>query len=183
MSLLQSKSALIVRAQRMLLCITAVIVLAFYALAYRPTTRDLARLQALTVARQQELSANQSKASRRNEIAGKNEKLRQELDQIRKPSRQQELPDLIKELTLLSQQNSLRKFNYRPGTPTPSELFLEYPMTLTFEGDGTDAFNFLRMTEQLPRLTRIRSVSLKSRDNHAGSVQAQVVANIYFSNE
>jgi len=35
----------------------------------------------------------------------------------------------------------------------------------------------------MPRLTRIRSVSIKSKDDRAGTVQAQVVANVYFSTE
>src|SRR5207248_1525129 len=123
---------------------------------------------------QQELRANQTKASRRNDIATKNERLRIELDQIKKPSRQEEFPDLIKELTRFSAQNSLKSFSYKPGTPVPSELFMERPLTLTFEGDGVSVFNFLRTTEQMPRLTRIRSVSLKTKDDRTGTVQAQV---------
>src|SRR5205814_513590 len=129
--------------------LTAVTIAGFYLLGYRPATARLVQFQTTTLARQQELRANQTKASRRNDIATKNERLRIELDQIKKPSKQQEFPDLIKELSRCSDQNSLKSFSYKPGTQVPSELFMELPLTLTFEGDGVSVFNFLRTTEQM----------------------------------
>jgi Tfp pilus assembly protein PilO len=180
---LQTQAQLLNRAQRILLCVIVAAIFTFYFIGYRPATVAIQRLQTSTLAHQQELRSNQAKAVHRNEIAAKNEKLKQQLEQIKKPSKQQEFPDLIKELTLFASQNSLKKFNYKPLTPVPSELFWEMPISLTFEGDGMSVFNFLKTTEEMPRLTRIRSVMLKTKDDRTGTVQAQVMANIYFSTE
>jgi Tfp pilus assembly protein PilO len=159
----------------------AVGLLSFYFFDYQPYTRRSIQLQATTIEHQNELRSNQIKASDRTKIAAGNERLRHELDQIRKPSNKQELPDLIKEITLFGQQSSLKKFDYKPGTPVQSELFCELPLALTFEGDFTNVFDFLRSAEQMQRLTRIRSMTLKAKNDRTGFVQAQVAMNIYFS--
>jgi len=123
-------------------------------------------------------------AAARNEIAARNERLRAELDRIKKPSKLQEHSELIKELTLFSQQSSLKKFVYKQSMmPVNGDLYCEMPLTLTFEGDFTNIFNFIRSTEEMRRLTRIRSMSLKSKDLSGGKVQAQVALNIYYTAE
>src|SRR5687768_9977788 len=109
MRTMQSQITWCARMQKALAILVCAMLLTFYFFSYRPETAQLAELKATTVAHQQELRANQAAAAARNEIATRNEKLRQELDRIKKPSKQQELPDLIKELTLFGQQSSLKK--------------------------------------------------------------------------
>ena len=181
MQTLQSQILWCTRAKRALAAIVLVAVVAFYFLDYRPQKARLKRLGDMTLAHQAELRSNQSKAAARNEIAARNEKLRQELDRIKKPSQQQELADLIRELTLAGDESALRKFVYRPGSGARSELFCEMPITLSFEGDFVNIFSFLRRTEEMQRLTRVRSLSLKGRDGRGSQVQAQMVVNIYYS--
>jgi Tfp pilus assembly protein PilO len=166
--------------QKALAVLVCTMLLTFYFFSYRPETQQLADLKATIITRQQELRANQAAAAARNEIATRNEKLRQELDRIKKPSKQQELPDLIKELTLFGQQSSLKKFVNKPSLPSKGDLYCEMPLTLTFEGDFVSIFNFIRSTEEMQRLTRVRNVSLKSRDLTGTKVQATVAMNIYY---
>ena len=183
MRTMQSQILWCARMQKALAVLVCTMLLTFYFFAYRRETAQLAELKSTIVSREQELQANKMAASARNEIATRNEKLRQELDRIKKPSKQQELPDLIKELSLFGQQASLKRFENNVGLPQKGDLYNEMPISLKFEGDFVNIFNFLRSTDEMHRLTRIRSVSLKSKDLSGTKVQAQVALNIYYSAE
>jgi Tfp pilus assembly protein PilO len=183
MRTLQKQILFCTRAQWTLAVLMLAALVMFYCLGYRPPTRRLMSLRATIAARQVDLQENQRKAAQRNEIAQRNEKLKAELDRLRKPSRQQELPDLIKELERGKAQASLRRSEQKLGVPLRNDLFCEQPITMSFEGNFTNVFDFLRSTEQIPRLTRVRNLNLKVKDDTRGQVQANVCMNVYFSCE
>jgi len=184
MRTMQSQIMWCARMQKALAFLVCTMLLTFYFFSYRPETARLAELKAATVAHTQELYANQVAASARNEIAARNERLRQELDRIKKPSKQTELADILKELQIFGDQSSLRKFDKKiPPLPIRGELYVEQPVTLSFEGDFVNIFNFLRSVDEMHRLTRMRSLSLKSKDLTGNRVQAEVALNIYYAAE
>ena len=79
---------------------------------------------------------------------------------------------------------ALRKVTVTPSViPTRSELFAEQPVSLKFEGDFLSVFSFLRQTEEMQRLTRVRELRLRSDDRAArpGQVEVELSMNIYFS--
>jgi Tfp pilus assembly protein PilO len=67
--------------------------------------------------------------------------------------------------------------------PVRSELFDEQPVSLTFEGDFVNVFSFLRQTEEMQRLTRVKELKLRSSDRtgKSGQVEVELSMNIYFS--
>src|SRR3954468_20580252 len=179
MPTLRTQIAWYARAQWTLGVVVFAALVAFYFFGDRPQTHRLAALRTTIIARQVELAENQRKAVSRNEIALKNEKLRTELDRIKKPSKRQELPELIKDLERGKEQASLRKYEQKAGVPTRSDLYCELPISMTFEGDFTSVFNFLRSTEEIQRLTRVRNLKLKAKPDGTGQVQAGITMNIY----
>jgi Tfp pilus assembly protein PilO len=183
MRTMQSQIVWCTRMQKSLAALVGAMLLTFFFFSYRPETARLAELKSTIASREQELKANRIAAAARNEIAARNERLRLELDRIKKPSKQKELADLIKELSLFGQHASLKKFETITGMPQRGDLYNEYPLSLKFEGDFVNIFNFLRSTDEMHRLTRIRSVSLKSKDISGTKVQATVALNIYYSAE
>jgi Tfp pilus assembly protein PilO len=183
MRTLQSQILWCTRAQRVLVAFMLLTLVTFYFCGYRPATARLSALRAQIATRAGELASNQSKSSIKTEIAAYNERLKFELDRIRKPSRQHELPQLIKDLTFFAQEANLKKFNFKSGMPGRSDLFLEQPVALAFDGDFVSVFNFLRSAESMQRLTRMRSMTLKVKDDRSGNVQALVSMNMYFSTE
>jgi Tfp pilus assembly protein PilO len=183
MRTLQSQILWCGRAQRVLIATMLLAVATFYFCGYRPATAQLRVLRAQMATRASELKGNQSKSSIKTEIAAYNERLKLELDRIRKPSKQHELPQLIKDLTFFAQEANLKKFNFKSGMPGRTDLFLEQPLALTFDGDFVNVFNFLRSAEAMQRLTRMRSMTLKVKDDRSGNVQAVVSMNMYFSTE
>ena len=44
-----------------------------------------------------------------------------------------------------------------------------------------NACTFLRQTEEMQRLTRVRSISIRSKDGKLGQVEVQMAMNIYFA--
>src|SRR4051812_28229269 len=114
---LQTQILWMKRARMAMAGVTVLSIVAFYCFVYAPSTRRLRDLNAQTVARQIELRDNQAKSSIKTEIAAKNEKLKLELERIRKPSKWSEFSQFVKDLTMFAQQSNLRKFDYKPGMP------------------------------------------------------------------
>ena len=187
MASLQTQILWMKRARTTLISITLIALVAFYFFPYRAATERLRALQAQTSSRQAELRDNLAKSSIKTEIAAKNERLKQELERIRKPSKESDFSQLVKDLTACAQQSGVRQFDYKIGMPTRSDLFMEQQFSLTCEGDALSVFNFLRSVEDMQRLTRVRSMSVKTvpekNGSGAGRVQASVSLNVYFSTE
>jgi Tfp pilus assembly protein PilO len=155
--------------------------IAFYLFSYRPANSQLETLQREMAAKQQELDANRQRAKNLPTVALDVEKLRLKLDRFDKrlPKRQ-ELDQFIKDITQLSHRSNLRKLMVQPGVPRKYELFAAQPISLHFEADFNDVFSFLRQTEEMPRLTRVQSISVRCVDSKLGTVEVQVSMNIFF---
>jgi Tfp pilus assembly protein PilO len=178
---LQNHVRWFIRAQWALGALMVALLVAFFAFGYRPQTARLRQLQLDISQRQYELRQSQDKTRILPAIAADVKSLRQQLDASKKLPPQQELPQFLKDVTALGQRCSLHPFTFKQGMPTHGDLFCELPVALTFEGDFIDAFNFLRSTEAMQRLTRVRSMTIKAMDGTAGRVQVQVSMNIYFA--
>ena len=48
-----------------------------------------------------------------------------------------------------------------PGVPNRTDLYTEWPIALKFEGDFNSVFAFLRRTEEMSRLTQVKSMKVK----------------------
>ena len=181
MSNLQNHVRWFIRAQWGLGAFMVALLVTFFAFGYRPQTARLRQLQLDISQRQFELRQSQDKTRVLPAIASDVKSLRQQLDASKKLPPQQELPQFLKDVTDLGQKCRLHPFTFKQGTPTRGELFCELPVALSFEGDFVDAFNFLRHTEEMQRLTRVRNMTIKAVDGPSGRVQAQLSMNIYFA--
>ena len=154
----------------------------FYLAGWRPMTSRQRDLNVEIASKHAKLETSQRDASRLPQVTLEVERLKLRLERIDKRlPRQQELTQFIKDLTRLSQQSSLRRLTTEPSSPRRSALFGEHPITLTFQGRFPDVFSFLRQTEEMERLTRVRSVRIRSLDAEQGMVDVTVLLSIYFS--
>jgi len=94
-----------------------------------------------------------------------------------------DMDQFMRDITHVSEQASLKKVTVQPGSPKRSDLFSEMPIVLNFTGDFTSVVNFLQQTEEMQRLTRVRSLAIKTKDALAGSVEVDVSMSIYFADE
>jgi Tfp pilus assembly protein PilO len=159
---------------------------AFYFAVYRPHNQQYARLTGDLRSVRAEIQATQSRADALPEVAKQVVELQAQLDSAKRLPKQQEMPDLIRDLTQLSRQSALRNFRYNPGTtPMRSEYFNEQPMAISFEGDFLAVFNFLRNTEELKRMTRVKQMNVRNLDPRVkdGQVQVDLSMGIYYASE
>jgi Tfp pilus assembly protein PilO len=180
---LQNHVRWFIRAQWALAGLMLALLGVFLVFGYRPQLAHLRQLQLETSQRQYELRMNQLKTEALPAIAADVKMLRQQLDASKKLPPQQELPQFMKDVAALGQECLLQDFTFKQGVPAPGSLFCEQPISLSFDGDFLDAFNFLRRTEEMQRLTRIRQMSIKTKDGDPGRVQVQLSMNIYFAPE
>lgn len=161
----------------LVLCVTA-----FVTLHWLPGLREQRALREQIDRRQAELAANSNAGERLAAVSSNVERTRLRLDRFnRKLPRHEELGQFVKEITNLSQQASLRRLNNQPGELRRRDLFSERPIALSFEGNFADVFSFLCRAEEMQRLTRVRSLNVRSIDARQGLVDVRVVMSIYFS--
>lgn len=181
MRTLQSQIRWCYKAQCVLAATTFVVLVSFYVFGYRPQTAKLASLEEEIRRREGEIQAHQSKTSTLPDVMKENVQLQKRLDRIKELPTQQDLPGFLGDLAVLCRQSMLRNVKHQPGAPKRGEKYAELPITLSFEGDFLSVFSFLRNTEELRRLTRMRTLSMRTRDGKAGQVQVQMAMNIYWA--
>ena len=156
----------------------------FYLLSYRPKSVHRAELQGQIVVKERELATNQARTQIKPIVERKVALSKAKVDRFDKRlPRQAEFGQFIKDITHLSQRSALRRWSTKTDTPKRSDdkLLVELPINLNFEGDFQGVFAFLRQMEQMPRLTRIRDLSVKAKPGAAGDVEVHVSLAIYFS--
>ncbi len=171
------------RAQWTLGIVTAVGLLGFYVMGYRPATRNLAALQRQIELKRQALLTDQDRARSLPAVLREVQRLEQSVrDYDRKFPRQVELGQFIKDLTEISQQLSLQEVRLQPLASKRSDGYCEQPIQLSFQGDFLTVASFLRQVEDLQRLTRIRRLTMKATVGKPGVVEVtDMVSSVYFS--
>jgi Tfp pilus assembly protein PilO len=154
---------------------------AFILFIYRPHMRQLADLQQQIDRYDVELIQSKDQTKILPDVAADVEKLKTKLAKCKTLPRQQELAEFIKDIAQLGQGANLKKFELTRGIPSRGARLNELPIQLTFEGDFVSVFSFLRHAEELQRLTRVPTMSIKTQDDAAGVVKVQLTMNIYFA--
>jgi Tfp pilus assembly protein PilO len=173
-----------VRVQRALACGVAALAVGFAVFGYRPASERQASLAMEIESKRRTLEADEVNARKLPVVALEVEKLKARLERFdKKLPNQQELGPFIGDITQASQQAALRRLTVQPGVARRGDLFSELPISLNFEGDFLSVFSFLQQTEAMQRLTRVRSLTLKTKDTKLGTVDVQVSMNIYFTEE
>jgi Tfp pilus assembly protein PilO len=171
------------RAQWGLLIALLVLGGAIYLMGIRPANAELEQTYQQYAAARLELDQDQDRTRRLPQVELEIQRLRARVERFNKKlPKQQDLASFISDVTHISQQASLKKLAWHlDSKPRQSDQFTELPIQFTFEGDfQSGVFEFLRGTEDMPRLTRVRKLDLKASDALDGQVKAQLTMNIYF---
>jgi Tfp pilus assembly protein PilO len=184
MVMLKNQIRLCARAQSWLAGAMLVIAGGFFVMGYRPSMQKMAALDEQMRIRQRELGDTSSKAGALPQVASEVKVLRLKLEGAKRLPKLNDRAQFIRDITQLSQQSSLKKFQLKPEPLQRNDLYYQQPVKLTFEGDFVNVFSFLRQTETMQRLTRTKSISLSTKDNESknnGTVKAELVMSIYLS--
>lgn len=156
--------------------------LLFAMAVYLPAMRRLSAMNAQIASAQRDLEQNQHRARNLPLLALEVQRLESRVQTFdRQFPPQPELGQLIRDLTHISQQLSLQDWKYQPGAPRRGEAFHELPIHMSFRGSFPNVDSFLRQIEDMQRLTRVRRLSMKSRDSAAGVVDVEMIMSVYFS--
>lgn len=152
----------------------------FYLFGFRAAAADLAAARAQTAAVRQELAGR-----RPGPDAGglPIETLRTRLRASPRLSDPREPELFIRDLTQLGEQSGLRRLTVRADAPRKTDLLCELRVVLTGRGNFLDACSFLRQAEQLPWLTRVKNLHLRSSERADGEVDVRVDLKAYSSEE
>jgi Tfp pilus assembly protein PilO len=157
-------------------------IIVFFLAGYRPAQRRLDDLQLQIQSKGREVDINQNKALNLPLLMMEVQQLDSQVrDYDRQFPRQANLGEFIGEITRVSQQLALRDWRYTPGLPRRGDAYFELPVQMNFQGDFTNVYSFLTEVERLQRLTRIRKLAIRSKDNRTGMVEVEIVLHIYFS--
>lgn len=179
-SQLQNKTTVYTRLQWVLAGALVLFAAGFYFLTYRPSRTEHAQLSGQLQQTRAELSAARARATDLPRIAAENDALSLRLAQSKRLSRHQEMGDIVRDISRLGNQFSLRRFSYKYGLARRTDDYSQLPIDLEFEGDMMNVYSFLKQTEDLPRLTRLRSLTLTPTER-PGVVTAKVSFNTFFS--
>ncbi|HEX3355738.1 MAG TPA: type 4a pilus biogenesis protein PilO [Tepidisphaeraceae bacterium] len=178
---LQNQIRWCARAQLTLGGILLLVVVAFYVFGYRPITTQQKKLDSQIQTMQHELSDNLTRSQILPQVAVDVKNLRLKLDGAKKLPKDVDVAGFITDLTSISQSTQLRKPDYKPQAPKRGEMFSLYPIDLRLQGSFANVFQFIRETESLPRLSRVRSIHIQSDSKTSGEVIVNLSMDLYFS--
>lgn len=184
MSALQAKIARYVTAQWALAAVALVMAAGFYFAGIRPAQNARAAILADLSGQRRQLNEGRARAQNLPLIEAEVEQLRTRLERFdKKLPKKPDMDQFMREITRVSEESSLKKVSVQPGSPKRSDLFSEMPIVLNFTGEFPSVVKFLSQTEDMQRLTRVRSLAIKSRDAGNGTVEVDVSMSIYFADE
>jgi Tfp pilus assembly protein PilO len=151
----------------------------------RPASIRLAAIGERIAAQQKELQTAQTRLAGMPVVESQTEQLRRSVEYFdKRMPRHEDLPQIIGDVTQISQRTSLGKLAWRPEVALRrTEQFTELPLEFSFQGDFLNVFSFLSQLQDIPRLTRLRKLDIQARDGADGQVDVQLTMNIYFSEE
>jgi Tfp pilus assembly protein PilO len=170
------------RVQQLLIGIVLLTAILFYSLAFHPQSSKSQYLNGQINQKERELDANEKEARALPRVQADINHLLTKLADFKKlPASAGDLGQFQTEIAELARRDNLGGWSVSwPGTPLRHERFNELPVSVKFNGDFRNVFAFLCQLEDLPRLTRIKSMIVKS-DNADGIVQVELLMNIYYS--
>jgi type IV pilus assembly protein PilO len=93
---------------------------------------------------------------------------------------QREIEDILKEVSQMSDTNSLVTKTVKTLPSERGPNYSEQPIQLSLSGDFNGFYAFLLQLEKLPRITRITNMSLTKISDRDGEAQAQITLSIFF---
>jgi Tfp pilus assembly protein PilO len=182
MKSIQSQTTLCIRAQWTMTCIMVSLIVAFFLFGYRPTNQRIRNLRAQNMDKVRLLEVNQGRAMNLPKLAWEVDNLRLKLEKNNKKlPKTPGLGEFINDTAQISGQLGIKRLMHVPGMMRRLDLYGEVPIVMSFEGDFINVFNFVRRLEEMQRLARVKSLSIRCKDGKNGNVDVNLAMNIYFS--
>src|SRR5580658_1705788 len=150
MQSLKSQIRWCARLQIGLAAIVGLAMLLFYLASYQPHDRRMSQLSAQILQTQHDLQLSVAQAQRLPSVTADLNRLRAELADYKKLPSKSELGEFVTQIYQLHSESDLHKWDLNiQGAPRKFDQFTEQQVSLKFEGDFLNVFNFLRRAEDM----------------------------------
>lgn len=171
------------RGQQILIGAALLALVLFYLAAYGPQSARIRRLNGRIGQSERQLASSESQARALPQVQADINRLLVSLADFKKlPATPGDLGQFQIEIADLVRRNHLRDCSINlPGTPQRNDQYCELPVSLKFDGDfRSNVFAFLCQLEDLPRLTRIKSMTVKGI-GIGGDVHVELLMSLYYT--
>jgi len=93
---------------------------------------------------------------------------------------EQNVDEVLRQVWKLARRHNLIIKTVEPKKRVPASQYMELPISVELEGNFDGFYEFLRDLEQMPRLTRMKELNMKKRDDEDGSMDASFLLSVYF---
>ncbi len=146
-------------------------VVIFYFAFFSPNNQKITNLNNQKVSLENRLIAVKKKASNR-------ERLRQELDEtiavFEETStllpKEQEIPQLLKDISALGTNAGLDFLSFKPGTDTPKDFYAEIPVNINVNGPYHNLGFFLDQVSKLDRIVTVDNIKMSGPKMESGEM-------------
>jgi Tfp pilus assembly protein PilO len=182
MKTVQSQIAWCAKAQWSMTIIMCSLIVGFLIFGFRPNNQRRNALRSEIANKVSLLETNQARAQGLTTLAIEVDRLRVKLERFNKQlPKTPGLGEFINDTAQVSNQFAVKKLMHQPGMLKRMDLYGEIPIVMSFEGEFSNVFSFVRRLEEMPRLTRVKSLSVRCKDGKSGQVDVNLAMNIYFS--
>ena len=173
------------RLQKALAATLGAAVLGFVVLFYLPSLRRSAAMSARLTSDAASLGEADRRADRLPRVRAAADDLASHLGAFKPVPREAGEAAFLRSVSAAADRLRLRGLEFEPLAPPPDAAKRsprELAVRLAFRADFVDAFDFLRHVEEMPRLLRVRDVTLRSADEDSpdGQVRAELTVSLFW---
>ena len=149
----------------------------------KPANKDLAEAKGKVDTKLAQLTKFEEAASAAEDLAKQLEKLQEAIEffESKLPPTSQ-IHEVLEQVTVIAQKQGLKPKTIRTLMKKDNSGYVEQPLKMQLEGNFSSFYSFLLELEKLPRITKIRELTLKKNSDNEGQIAADFIVSIFFQN-
>lgn len=154
-----------------------------YQYMIKPANKDLAEAKGKVDTKLAQLAKFEEAASAAEDLAKQLGKLEEAIEffESKLPPTSQ-IHEVLEQVTVIAQKQGLKPKTIRTLMKKDNSGYIEQPLKMQLEGNFSSFYSFLLELEKLPRIMKIRELTLKKQTDDEGRIAADFIVSIFFQN-
>ncbi len=150
----------------------------------KPANKDLAEAKGKVETKLAQLAKFEEAATAAEDLAKQLEKLQEAIEffESRLPPTSQ-IHEVLEQVTVIAQKQGLKPKTIRTLMKKDNSGYIEQPLKMQLEGNFSSFYSFLLELEKLPRIMKIRELTLEKQKDGEGQIAADFIVSIFFQNQ
>ena len=94
-----------------------------------------------------------------------------------------EIDKVLRDVTVIAQKQGLKSKTFRTLKKKDNSGYVEQPLKMGLVGNFNSFYSFLLELEKLPRIIKIRELTLDKEAKNEGQIEADFIVSIFFQNK